>query len=132
MAEQFLIKKGQSVNLFDDNGNPKIELIENCWYLTLDTAEVFVALKDPETLALKLNKINDFENDPEVDSFDPKVYFYATFEDLPTAGVQTDCLYVVNSEDATYRWNGTKFVCVGRDYKEITLICGGDADPSND
>lgn len=51
-----------------------------------------------------------------------------TRSELPSIGEKNGIYFVVN-EDATYRWDETTltYICVGRDYKEIKIINGGDA-----
>lgn len=68
MATEFIIKKGRSSVLFDEHGACRIapeKLIENGWYLTTDTAEVYVCLRsepgNPES-KLVLKKINELED----------------------------------------------------------------------
>lgn len=69
MATQFQIKKGLSTDLFDSQGNCRlIKKVEGCWYLTTDTAEVFVCLRsipgdEASDLVLKrLNELGDFDD----------------------------------------------------------------------
>ena len=52
----------------------------------------------------------------------------ATLSALPSKG-EVNGIYFVIDENATYRWDedNLKYECVGRDYKEIKLINGGDA-----
>ena len=60
MANDFIIKKGHSSRL---GLIPPENLIENCWYLTTDTAEVFVALRsNPEDAASVLVLKSDRKN----------------------------------------------------------------------
>lgn len=51
-----------------------------------------------------------------------------TLSALPSKG-EVNGIYFVIDENATYRWDedNLKYECVGRDYKEIKLINGGDA-----
>lgn len=48
--------------------------------------------------------------------------------ELPNRG-SSDSVYFVKDENATYRWDeeNSKYFCVGRDYTEIKVICGGKA-----
>jgi chromosome segregation ATPase len=69
MATQFQIKKGLSTDLFDSQGNCRlIKKVEGCWYLTIDTAEVFVCVRsipgdEASDLVLKrLNELGDFSD----------------------------------------------------------------------
>lgn len=63
---------------------------------------------------LNVSKKNIFQ-------FDSKYNF-------PTIG-DTNSLYISTDENAAYRWNedDLHYYCVGRDYKEIQLIFGGNA-----
>ena len=56
------------------------------------------------------------------------VYQYNTKFDFPTLG-DVNTLYIAKSENAAFRWNDTDlhYYCVGRDYTEIELISGGNA-----
>jgi hypothetical protein len=135
MATEFKILRGNKANLVDEYGScllPREKLVNGYWYLTNDTAEVFVCLNsDPtdansELVLKKINELNAF------DSFDPKVEFVSTYGNLPSMNPEVDTLYIVNDENASYRWTGSNWVCVGRDYNEIQVIFGGDADPTND
>lgn len=56
----------------------------------------------------------------------------ATLSELPSIG-EKNGIYFVIDENATYRWDDTnlKYECVGRDYKEIKLINGGNAEEEN-
>ncbi len=68
MATHFQIIKGKSSSFFNPDGSytSKLQnnLIENCWYLVTDTAEVYVALK--ENNSIKLKKINNVDIDADV------------------------------------------------------------------
>lgn len=48
--------------------------------------------------------------------------------ELPNRG-KSGKVYFVKDENATYRWDeeNLKYFCVGRDYREIEYINGGDA-----
>ena len=52
-----------------------------------------------------------------------------TRSELPNRG-EKSTLYVVASENATYRWDeeNSRYFCIGRDYEELEIIiCGGNA-----
>lgn len=130
MATEFKILRGNKANLFYSDGSiklPKEKLVNGYWYLTNDTAEVYVCLpSDPQIVdsPLTLKKIND----DSVESFDPEVKVVSTFTDLtPPAEEATEEIYIVEDENATYRWTGSSWACTGRDYTEILLIDGGKA-----
>ena len=71
MATEFIIKKGRSTSLFNEDGNcriPQDKLIENGWYLTTDTAEVYVALRSTPgdfSSDLVLRKLNECDVDTD-------------------------------------------------------------------
>lgn len=48
---------------------------------------------------------------------------------LPNVGSE-NTVYFVKNENATYRWDeaGLKYYCTGRDYREIKVINGGNAE----
>ena len=69
MATQFQIKKGLSTQLFDAQGKCLLrKKVEGCWYLTVDTAEVYVCVRsipgeESSDLVLKrVNELGDFNN----------------------------------------------------------------------
>lgn len=51
---------------------------------------------------------------------------------LPNVGSE-GTVYFVKDENATYRWDdaGLKYYCTGRDYEEIKVINGGNAEEEN-
>ena len=136
---QFNIKKGLSTNLFDESGKAKIELQEGCWYLTTDTAELYVALMIEGILTLK--KAND-----TISSFDKlseevaelkeelqgkaSIRTITTRTHLPTTG-QINIVYIIEDENRGCIWNGTNYVWTSPeqldipDYRDIELISGG-------
>lgn len=69
----FKIRKGPSTVLFSEPGvtNPKLVIEEGCWYLTTDTAELFVGvLNEYDDLVLK--RIND-RNAADEPTFGPVI-----------------------------------------------------------
>ena len=99
MATEFKILRGQYASLFNEDGSPKLshdKLVNGYWYLTNDTAEVFVCLpkfEAPETLWLY--KINDVDTSKFVTEEQltaaisaieiPDVSTFATKEELESA-----------------------------------------------
>ena len=72
MGTHFQIIKGKSSTFFNSDGSYtdvlSNNLIEGAWYLTTDTAEVYVALREnPNDIAssVKLKKINNIDIDSE-------------------------------------------------------------------
>lgn len=57
------------------------------------------------------------------------VYQFDTKFDFPTLG-DVNSLYIAMNENAAYRWNETDlhYYCIGRDYLELKIISGGNAD----
>ena len=148
MANEFIIKKGHSSRL---SLIAQEDLIENGWYLTTDTAEVYVALRQPEG-HLELKKINECNTDidfPELDSFEERLTALENAsneenveqigyrKDFPIPGV-LNRLYIANDEKRTYIYtkNGylpiaDQFDTIDHDNKEDTpevrIIFGGSA-----
>lgn len=69
MAQDFIIKKGHSSRL---GLIAQDDLIENGWYLTTDTAEVYVALRQANGL-LELKKINECNIDINLEAFETRL-----------------------------------------------------------
>ena len=141
MATEFIIKKGRSTVLFDENGScriPSDKLIENGWYLTTDTAEVYVALRIDGVFQLKkLNECNTDIDFPELDSFEDrlsalesedKLHTYGYRKDFPSTGADGH-MYVAVDEQQSYVWFNNAYIPVGgSEYEEPTIIFGGTAD----
>lgn len=124
---EFQIKKGLLSSLMNDQGVcvlPLDKRIDGCWYLTTDTTELFIGRGTPEKFELKPLSSSSADIPEVVDS---KVSFVASIEDLPSIDPDKETIYVVNNENASYRWTGTTYVCMGRDYNEIKIIDGGTA-----
>ena len=125
----FQIKKGLKQNLFDDLGNLLITPEEGCWYITTDTFELFVCFNGMvqpigiENLAL-LERFDALEE--KVASI-IQTYGYKT--SLPKVG-EPNVIYMVVDENAQYRWDedSQQYYCMGRDYHEIQVIHGGNAE----
>ena len=139
MANEFVIKKGLSINLFNEDGTCKIQdqLVENGWYLTTDTAEVFVALRQPNDV-LELKKINDidFNSDIDLEEFDnrlsaleneQKVHTYGYRASFPSIGDEGH-VYVAVDEKKSYVWFSNEYIAIESGYEEPQVIFGGTAD----
>ena len=150
MAKDFNILRGNKENLIDEYGNSKLppeKLINGYWYLTNDTAEVYVALEIDGVLQLK--KINecdissDFEN---LDSFETRLdaleaertHVYGYRKDFPTTG-ERDHIYVAEDEHRTYIYADNRYIHIADkfdtedddndpDTPEVRIIFGGTAD----
>ena len=61
----FKIRRGESTTLFTSPGvvNPRLIIEEGCWYLCIDTAELYLGMRLEGTLTLK--KINDDGRKPD-------------------------------------------------------------------
>ena len=141
MANEFIIKKGLSEKLFQLSQE---QLIENGWYLTTDTAEVYVALRQTNGL-LELKKINecDIDTDLDLESFETRlealeaerthIYEYRT--DFPAEG-QRDHLYIATNENKTYVFTCGQYLSIADQFDytdhdknpetpDIRIIYGG-------
>jgi hypothetical protein len=101
----FQIKKGLSTNLFDEFGNLLITPEEGCWYITIDTFELYAcyngALQAVGGIADFADKFKDLES-----KIDAKIQTYGYKSALPKKG-EVDIIYVVSEENAQYRWSET-------------------------
>ena len=141
MAQDFIIKKGHSSRL------AQAELIENCWYLTTDTAEVFVALKQNNG-TLELKKINEcnIDTDLDLESFEGRIkkleaertHIYGYRKLFPLTG-ERDHFYIAEDEHRTYIWTNERYIHIAdsfdyvdhddnSDTPEVRIIYGGSAD----
>lgn len=133
---KFKIYKGLSTNL------DKAPKVEGCWYITTDTHELYVCFDgklshitadasfDPTEIKNDITKIKaDIEElNTKVDQAHGSVTV-KSHGNLPTVGAP-DIVYLVEDENACYRWDNDnlKYFAVGRDYNEIEVINGGNAD----
>lgn len=138
----FEIKKGKSTNLFDSNGNCILSpdnLVEGHWYLTTDTAEVYVALRQPNE-ELVLRKINECNIDVDFDfeEFDSRLTALEQQERVHTYGyrnlfptednaIEGD-MYVAVDEGITYVFFNNSYRAVSGSAIEPNVIFGGTAD----
>jgi hypothetical protein len=144
MALDFKILRGAKNTLIDENGValiPEDKLVNGYWYLTNDTAEVFVCLEIDGHLRLK--KINEYDTGTEWDEIriedienrltalenqESDVLTYASFGAFPTTG-RTNTLYVDTATQKSYVWLNNKYVPMsGSEYVEPAIIFGGTAD----
>lgn len=140
MAIQFKIKKGLKASL------PKTGEL-GCWYLTTDTKELYACIDEENLTLSKVNDAGSFdptEINNKIDALDTRVTqiegkvqdssstkTYASKAEFPNVGAE-NIIYIAEDENAVYRWDSelgesNHYVCVGRDYKEIKIIDGGDA-----
>ena len=140
MAIQFKIKKGLKASL------PKTGEL-GCWYLTTDTYELYACVDEENLILSKVNDAGSF--DPaRVDALESKVAeiegkiqdssstkTYPSYAAFPNVGAE-NVTYIAVDENASYRWaseasESKHYICIGRDYKEIKTIDGGDAGQFN-
>ena len=144
MATEFKILRGNKNTLIDENGVvliPESKLVNGYWYLTNDTAEVFVCLPGNDN-HLTLKKINDCCSDWDeirienienrltaLEEQESDVLTYASFDAFPETG-RSNTLYVDTAKQKSYIWLDTTYVPVGgsSDYEEPSIIFGGTAD----
>ena len=148
MAQDFVIKKGHSSRL---KLIAQDDLIENGWYLTTDTAEVYVALRSipgdassPLTLK-KLNECN-IDNDLNLESFETRLqaleadrtHVYGYRKDFPAQG-QHDHTYIAEDEHRTYIFVYDRYIHIADKFDtedhdndpetpEVRIIYGGSAE----
>lgn len=145
MANEFMIKKGHSSRL---NLIAQDDLIENCWYLTVDTAEVYVALRQENGL-LALKKINDCNaatDFPSMDSFEERLealeadrtHTYGYRKDFPMEG-EVNHLYIAADTKRTYVFTNGAYLPIADRFEyadhdndaetpEVRIIFGGSAE----
>lgn len=125
----FQIKKGLKANLFDGDGNLLITPEEGCWYITIDTYELYVCFNGIVS-PVGAAAISDLERfDQLSERIESIVQNYGYKNSLPRVG-EENVVYRVIDENAEYRWDkvSQQYYCVGRDYKEIQIIHGGKAE----
>ena len=142
MALDFKILRGTKNTLIDENGValiPEDKLVNGYWYLTNDTAEVFVCLEVDGHLTLKkINecdtewdeiRIEDIENRlTTLETQESDVLTYVSFEAFPTTG-RANTLYVDTATQKSYIWLNAEYILVsGSEYVEPAIIFGGTAD----
>ena len=149
MATDFSIKKGRSTTLFDIDGNcriPQEKLIENGWYLTTDTAEVYIALRQPDGI-LALKKINEcnIDTDLNLESFETRLealevdhtHVYGYRKDFPNIG-EVNHLYIATDQKKTYVFTMGQYLPIADQFDytdhdddpetpDVRIIFGGSA-----
>ena len=144
MANEFIIKKGHSSRL---GLIAREDLIENGWYLTTDTAEVYVALRQADG-QLELKKINEcnIDTDLDLESFETRLqaleaertHVYGYRKDFPAVG-ERDHMYVAEDEHRTYIYADNRYIHIADKFEEedhdndintpnVRIICGGSAE----
>ncbi len=141
MAMDFKILRGPKDTLTAENLLAHDKLVNGYWYLTNDTAEVFVCLEVDGALTLK--KINecDIDNDfADLESFDSRLTALEQEEKLHTFGYRKDFpeigedghMYVAIDEQKTYVYFSDSYLVVGEandgEAAAPDVIFGGNAD----
>ena len=147
MATEFKILRGNKANLIDEFGNSKLpqdKLVNGYWYLTNDTAEVYVCLEIDGKLQLK--KINecDVNNDfSALDSFEDRLialeaertHVYGYRSGFPAEG-ERDHIYIAEDEHRTYIFADNRYIHIADKFDtedhdddpetpEVRIIYGG-------
>lgn len=144
MAQDFIIKKGHSSRL---SLIAQDDLVENGWYLTTDTAEVYVALRQ-DTGLLALKKINEcnIDTDLDLESFETRLqaleaertHVYGYRSGFPAEG-ERDHIYIAEDEHRTYIYADNRYIHIADKFDtedddnnpntpEVRIIFGGTAD----
>ena len=145
MANEFIIKKGHSSRL---GLIAQEDLVENGWYLTTDTAEVYVALRQENGL-LELKKINECNTDtdfPSMDSFEQRLealeadrtHTYGYKKDFPAVG-EVNHLYIAADTKRTYVFTNGAYIPIADQFDytdhdndtetpDVRIIFGGSAE----
>lgn len=151
MATDFKILRGNKSTLISEEGEiliPETKLTNGYWYLTNDTAEVFVCLPD-KTGKLTLKKINecDINTDfPDIESFEDRLlaleadhtHVYGYKKDFPAVG-EVNHLYVAADQKKTYVFTMGNYLPIADQFEytdhddnketpEVRIIFGGKAD----
>lgn len=135
---QFQIKRGYKRFLMDEENNPLIPLEEGCWYLTLDTVEVFVAINN-QLQPLNQAQIDIDDYDERFDAIESRLealenkaaeeseITFAEYAQFPSIG-EINKLYIALDEKSSYIWDGDSYVKIsGEADIDIKLINGGSA-----
>lgn len=132
----FQIKRGYKRYLIDENNNPLIPLEEGCWYLTLDTVEVFIAIKG-ELKPLNQAGINLDEYDQRFKSIEARLdaleenggkaeLIFAEYSQFPSVG-ESGIMYIALDKNACYIYSN-EYICVGNaEGSHYDIISGGKA-----
>lgn len=149
MALDFKILRGNKENLIDENGNSKLpeeKLVNGYWYLTNDTAEVFVCLEVDGHLTLrKINECNVPSDFPEFDSFERRLealeanrtHCLPSRKEFPAIG-EKDHLYIAENVGRTYVYCNETYLPIADkfntedhdenpDTPDVRIIFGGSA-----
>jgi hypothetical protein len=149
MATEFKILRGNKSTLIDDNGNaliPESKLVNGYWYLTNDTAEVYVCLEVEGHLRLKkINECNINQDFPSLESFEDRLealeaertHVYGYRKDFPAPG-QRDHVYIAADEKRTYIFVNNQYLPIADQFDytdhdqdsttpDVRILYGGSA-----
>jgi hypothetical protein len=149
MATEFKILRGNKATLIDANGNaliPEEKLVNGYWYLTNDTAEVYVCLViDGHKVLRKINECDVNHDFPEIESFETRLealeaertHVYGYRKLFPSVG-ERDHLYVAVDEKRTYVFTAGQYLPIADHFDyidhdnnsetpELRVISGGTA-----
>ena len=149
MATEFKILRGKENTLIDENGValiPEEKLVNGYWYLTNDTAEVFVCLEiDGHRKLKKINECSENEL-PDFESFETRIealeadrtHNYGYRKDFPDVG-ETNHLYIAADQKRTYVYTNGSYLPIADQFDmedhdnnsetpEVIIIYGGSAD----
>jgi hypothetical protein len=150
MATEFKILRGNKSTLIGENGAVLIadsKLVDGYWYLTNDTAEVFVCLTvDGVKTLKKINEcdvVNDF---PSMESFEERLgaleadrtHTYGYRKDFPSQG-EVNHIYIAEDQKRTYVFTNDDYLPIADRFDttdhdndsetpEIRIIFGGSAE----
>ena len=134
---QFQIKRGYRRYLFDEDNKLLITPEEGCWYLVLDTTEVFVAING-QLKPLNQADINLDEYDERFESIEARLtrleaegskaeLVFAERSQFPTVG-EANMLYIALDKNATFVYINNDYICVGNaEDARYDVINGGKA-----
>lgn len=137
MATEFKILRGNKSNLIDEHGQsrlPEEKLVNGYWYLTNDTAEVYVCLEiDGKRQLKKINECNISSDFSDLESFETRLSALEAEEKLHTYGYRTGFpvegieghMYVAVDEQKTYVWFNNEYLVVGTAASEEPQIIHG-------
>lgn len=149
MAGEFKILRGNKSSLIGEDGValiPEEKLVNGYWYLTNDTAEVFVCLEVAGHLRLK--KINECSGNelPDFESFETRLealeadrtHNYGYRKDFPAVG-EVNHLYIAADQKRTYVYTNGSYLPIADQFDmedhdgdpetaEVRIIYGGSAE----
>ena len=133
---EFKIKRGYKQYLLDDDNKPLIDIEEGCWYLTLDTVEVFVAINGKlEPLNQAQINIDDYDErfdtiESRLDALENKSneLLFADRNTFPPEG-DPNKIYIAVDKNELYIYKEGEYQLLsgGSTEVDIDIIDGGSA-----